>query len=117
MGGELIRAVHANDVACSAAPLEHASSLALGQDVGRLPPGKLGVLITDDPIELFANIDAVLDFTVPAASVEFAALAATAPSFTCWAPRASAPPMKPSSGRRPSRDYIRSGNMSWASIC
>jgi 4-hydroxy-tetrahydrodipicolinate reductase len=79
MGRELIRAVHANDACVLSGALEHEGSLALGQDVGLLAGlGKLGVLITDDPIELFANIDAVLDFTVPAASIEFAALAANA---------------------------------------
>ena len=40
--------------------------------------GPLGVKITDDPLELFAGIDAALDFTSPKATVEFAALAANA---------------------------------------
>ena len=35
-------------------------------------------MITDDPLELFAKVDAVLDFTVPTATVEFAGLAANA---------------------------------------
>ena len=79
MGRELIRVVHgmAGCVLCGA--IEHEGSLAIGQDAGLLAGlGKLGVIITDDALELFAKVDAVLDFTVPAASVEFAGLAANA---------------------------------------
>src|SRR5262245_14649997 len=79
MGRELIRAVHASDGCVLAGAIEQEGSIAVGQDVGLLAGlGKLGVVITDDPLELFTKIDAVLDFTVPAASVEFAALAANA---------------------------------------
>jgi 4-hydroxy-tetrahydrodipicolinate reductase len=59
--------------------LEQEGSLALGQDAGLLAGlGKLGVVITDDPLDVFVKVDAVLDFTVPAATVEFAGLAANA---------------------------------------
>ena len=79
MGRELVRAVHAQDGCTLAGAVEQEGSLALGQDAGLLAGlGKLGVLITDDPLELFAKVDAVLDFTIPAASVEFAGLAANA---------------------------------------
>jgi 4-hydroxy-tetrahydrodipicolinate reductase len=79
MGRELIRAVHGKDECTLAGAIEQPGSLALGQDAGLLAGlGKVGVLITDDPLELFARVDAVLDFTVPAASVEFAGLAANA---------------------------------------
>jgi 4-hydroxy-tetrahydrodipicolinate reductase len=79
MGRELIRAVHAKDDCVLAGAIEQEGSLALGQDAGLLAGlGKLGVIITDDPLELFAKVDAVLDFTVPAATLEFAALAANA---------------------------------------
>jgi 4-hydroxy-tetrahydrodipicolinate reductase len=79
MGRELIRAVHANEACTLVGAVEHAGSLALGQDVGLLAGlGKLGVVITDDAPELFAKADAVLDFTTPAASADFAALAASA---------------------------------------
>src|SRR5204862_1591503 len=62
-----------------AGAIEQEGSIALGQDVGLLAGlGKLGVVITDDPLELFARVDAVLDFTVPKATVEFAGLAANA---------------------------------------
>jgi 4-hydroxy-tetrahydrodipicolinate reductase len=79
MGRELIRTVHGKDGCVLAGAIEQQGSLALGQDAGLLAGlGKLGVVITDDALELFAKVDAVLDFTVPAASVEFAALAANA---------------------------------------
>jgi 4-hydroxy-tetrahydrodipicolinate reductase len=79
MGRELVRAVHGKDECVLAGAIEQPGSLALGQDAGLLAGlGKVGVLITDDPLELFAKVDAVLDFTAPAASVEFAGLAANA---------------------------------------
>jgi 4-hydroxy-tetrahydrodipicolinate reductase len=79
MGRELIRTVHARPDCVLVGAVEQQGSLAVGQDAGLLAGlGKLGVVITDDPIELFAKIDAVLDFTVPAATIEFAGLAANA---------------------------------------
>jgi 4-hydroxy-tetrahydrodipicolinate reductase len=79
MGRELIRAVHAMEGCVVGGAIEQEGSLALGQDAGLLAGlGKLGIVITDDALELFAKVDAVLDFTVPAASVEFAGLAANA---------------------------------------
>ena len=79
MGRELVRAVHARAECVIVGAIEREGSLALGQDAGLLAGlGKLGVPITYDALELFAKVDAVLDFTMPAASVEFAALAANA---------------------------------------
>jgi len=79
MGRELVRAIHATDGATLAGALEKPGSIALGQDAGLLAGlGKLGVLISDETLETFAKVDAVLDFTMPAASVEFAGLAANA---------------------------------------
>jgi 4-hydroxy-tetrahydrodipicolinate reductase len=79
MGRELIRAVHGSEACALIGAAEHEGSIALGQDAGLLAGlGKLGVVITDDATELFARADAVLDFTTPAASVDFAALAANA---------------------------------------
>jgi 4-hydroxy-tetrahydrodipicolinate reductase len=79
MGRELIRAVHGKEECVLSGAIEQKGSLALGQDAGLLAGlAKVGVVITDDPLEVFAKSDAVLDFTVPAASVEFAGLAANA---------------------------------------
>jgi 4-hydroxy-tetrahydrodipicolinate reductase len=79
MGRELVRTIHGREDCVVAGAIEQEGSIALGQDIGLLAGlGKLGVLITDDPLELFAKVDAVLDFTVPKATVEFAGLAANA---------------------------------------
>jgi 4-hydroxy-tetrahydrodipicolinate reductase len=79
MGRELIRAIHAQEGCTLGGALEQEGSLALGQDAGLLAGlGELGVVITDDPLDVFVKVDAVLDFTVPAATVEFAGLAANA---------------------------------------
>jgi 4-hydroxy-tetrahydrodipicolinate reductase len=79
MGRELVRAVQATPGCVVAGGTEPAGSLAIGQDLGFLAGiGSLGVRITDDPLELIAGVDAILDFTAPHASVEFAAIAANA---------------------------------------
>jgi 4-hydroxy-tetrahydrodipicolinate reductase len=79
MGRELVRAVQATPGCVVAGGTEPAGSLAIGQDLGFLAGiGSLGVRITDDPLELIASVDAILDFTAPRASVEFAALTANA---------------------------------------
>lgn len=79
MGRELIKAVHDTPGCVLAGAVEQSGSLALGQDAGLLAGlGKIGVVIGDDTLEQFARVDAVLDFTVPAATVEFAGLAANA---------------------------------------
>ena len=79
MGRELIRTVHGRPDCVLAGAIEVPGSIALGQDAGQLAGlGKLGVLISDDPLEVFARVDGVLDFTVPKATVEFAGLAANA---------------------------------------
>ena len=80
MGQELIRTVQAsNGAAVIAGAIERAGSNALGQDAGLLAGvGTIGVTITDDPLDIVANVDGILDFTVPAVSVEVAGLAANA---------------------------------------
>ena len=70
MGRELVRTIHGRDDCVIAGAIEQEGSIALGQDIGLLAGlGKLGVTITDDPLEVFAKVDAVLDFTVPAVPV------------------------------------------------
>lgn len=79
MGRELIKAVHDADGVTLAGAVESPGNLAIGQDAGLLAGlAKVGVVITDQALETFAKVDAVLDFTIPAATVEFAALAANA---------------------------------------
>ena len=52
---------------------------AVGQDLGDLAGvGAMGMAAGDDPVALFAQSDAVIDFTAPAASLAHAELAAQA---------------------------------------
>ena len=79
MGRELVKTIHATSGATLAGAVEQKGSIAVGQDVGLLAGlGKVGVVISDDALDVFAKVDAVLDFTVPSATVEFAGLAANA---------------------------------------
>ena len=79
MGQMLIRMVQASDKARLVACVERAGHAWVGRDVGEAMGGAaLGVVVTDDPLEAFARAQAVVDFTSPAATVEFAALAAQA---------------------------------------
>ena len=79
MGQTLIRTIAAMPGARVAGAIERAGSPQLGTDAGELAGvGPLGVPITDDPLPVFAKADGVLDFTTPAATVEFAGYAAQA---------------------------------------
>src|SRR5690606_36740960 len=77
MGLALVRAVHETQGARVVAAVERKGSPAIGKDIGELAGlGPLGVIVSDDPLAAFAKADGVLDFTAPAASVEFAGYAA-----------------------------------------
>jgi 4-hydroxy-tetrahydrodipicolinate reductase len=79
MGQTLIRLTGASDKLRLVGCLERAGHPWIGEDVGTAMGGAaLGVKVTDDPLEAFAKAQAVVDFTAPAATVEFAALAAQA---------------------------------------
>lgn len=79
MGRALTLAAHESDGAAVAGGTEAGGSDFIGQDLGALAGiGTLGASVSDDPVTLIAGIDAILDFTSPAASLEFAALAAQA---------------------------------------
>jgi 4-hydroxy-tetrahydrodipicolinate reductase len=79
MGQALIRAVHSIDGARVAGAIEKPGSPHLGKDAGELAGiGTINVALSDDPLPVFAKADGVLDFSVPAASVEFAGYAAQA---------------------------------------
>lgn len=79
MGQTLIRLAGASDKLRLAACVERAGHVWIGQDVGEAMGGAaIGVKVTDDPLEAFAKAQAVVDFTAPAATVDFAALAAQA---------------------------------------
>ena len=78
--GQTLTRVLAETEGCSiAGALEVKGSPSVGRDIGEaagLAP--VGIAITDDPLPLFAAVDAVLDFTTPQATVGYAALSAQA---------------------------------------
>jgi len=79
MGRMLIETVLASDKARLVGALERAGHDWIGRDLGTaMGAAPLGLTVTDDPLEVFAKAQAVLDFTAPAATVEFAAIAAQA---------------------------------------
>lgn len=79
MGQTLIRTIFETPGVKLAGALERAGANMVGRDAGELAGvGKLGVALTDDPLPVFAEAEGVLDFTQPAATVEFAGYAAQA---------------------------------------
>ena len=79
MGQMLVKTVLASGKARLVGCVERSGNPWLGRDVGEAMGGTaLGVTVTDDPLSAFARAQAVIDFTAPAATVEFAALAAQA---------------------------------------
>ncbi len=79
MGQMLVRIVSESDKARLVGVVERPGHDWIGQDIGVAMGGaELGVAVSDDPLEAFAKAQAVIDFTSPSATVEFAALAAQA---------------------------------------
>lgn len=79
MGQTLIKAICETPGAELFGAIERQGSHLLGADAGeQAGVGALGIKITDDPLPLFAKAQGVVDFTVPAATIEFAGLAAQA---------------------------------------
>ncbi|MDV4144880.1 MULTISPECIES: 4-hydroxy-tetrahydrodipicolinate reductase [Shimia] len=79
MGQMLIRTVIESDKARLVGAVEREGHEWIGKDIGEAMGGAaLGVTVTDEPLEAFAKAQAVIDFTAPAATLEFAKLAAQA---------------------------------------
>ncbi|TMM52354.1 4-hydroxy-tetrahydrodipicolinate reductase [Sulfitobacter sabulilitoris] len=79
MGRMLIELLARSDQAHLVGAVERAGHDWIGRDVGEAMGGApTGVTVTDDPLEAIAKCQAVIDFTAPAATLEFAALAAQA---------------------------------------
>lgn len=80
MGQTLLRLIAApGSGARLVGAVERAGHPWIGRDAGEAMGGApLGLRVTDDPLEAFARAQGVIDFTAPAATVEFAALAAQA---------------------------------------
>lgn len=79
MGQMLTQTVLASDTCHLVGVLERPGHAWIGQDVGVAAGGtEVGVTVTDDPLEVFAKAQAIIDFTAPAATIAFANLAAQA---------------------------------------
>ncbi len=79
MGQALTRALHETPGCVIAGGIEAKGSVVVGCDLGEIAGlENLGIPIADDPLPLFTSIDGILDFTLPKATAEFAALAAQA---------------------------------------
>lgn len=79
MGQMLIRAVDEAEAATLYAVTEHPGHDWIGKDLGHVMGGAArDLIVQDDPLEVFAKAEAVIDFTSPNASAEHAALAAQA---------------------------------------
>ncbi|MGB7206881.1 MAG: 4-hydroxy-tetrahydrodipicolinate reductase [Anderseniella sp.] len=79
MGQTLTRLIHAHKDCEVAGGLEPVGSSLVGKDQGIVAGlGEIGVTISDDPLATLASADALIDFTIPAASVALAGIAAQA---------------------------------------
>jgi 4-hydroxy-tetrahydrodipicolinate reductase len=77
MGRQLISAIAAEPGCVVSGATETARSPLLGKDIGELAGLEpLGTFVSSDAAAVIADADAIVDFTVPKASVEFARLAA-----------------------------------------
>jgi 4-hydroxy-tetrahydrodipicolinate reductase len=114
MGQMLIRMISGSDKARLVGCVERAGHGWVGRDIGEAMGGAaLGLRVTDDPLEAFAQAQAVIDFTAPAATLEFAALAAQARAVhvigTTGFEAEHLPKLEPASRHSV---QIRAGNMS-----
>lgn len=80
MGRTLIRLIHETEGLVLAGGLEGEASPHLGADLGTLAGlvEPLGLAATSDALSLIKDADALIDFSVPAATLELAALTAQA---------------------------------------
>jgi 4-hydroxy-tetrahydrodipicolinate reductase len=79
MGRTLIKAIHDHPATVLHGAVDRVGTSEIGQDAGVLAGlPALGLAVTSDPLPVFATADGVLDFTMPEATLQFAALAAQA---------------------------------------
>jgi 4-hydroxy-tetrahydrodipicolinate reductase len=79
MGAMLVREIADTEGCRLAGGIENPGHPALGRDLGELAGiGAVGLEISDDPLPILANSDAVLDFTAPEATAAYSSLAAQA---------------------------------------
>lgn len=114
MGQMLIRTIGASDTARLVGAVERPGHDWIGADPGEAMGGAaLGLTVTDDPLAAMTGAQAVIDFTAPDATVEFAALAAKARVVhvigTTGLSEEDIAKLEPASRHAP---QIRAGNMS-----
>ena len=114
MGRMLIKTIHETPGVVLSGALERQGSLALGEDAGLLAGcDKAGVAISSDPLATILTADGILDFSSPAASVEFAALAAQARiAYVVGTTGLSAEDLKRIGAAARHAPIVQSGNMS-----
>ena len=79
MGRTLIHAVAANKAVTLAGAVDAPASAVMGRDAGELAGlGKNGISVVADAAPLLRSADALIEFTIPAATLAFAELAANA---------------------------------------
>ena len=77
MGRTIIKAIAETKGLAVAGAVDAPGSAVIGRDAGELAGlGKSGVAVGTDPAPLLANADGLIDFTIPAATVVFAEIAA-----------------------------------------
>ena len=77
MGKMLIQTVNASDKAVVSGVTERSGHDWIGKDLGTCMGGAAsGVIVSDDPLEVFAKSQAIIDFTSPDVTVAHAELAA-----------------------------------------
>jgi 4-hydroxy-tetrahydrodipicolinate reductase len=79
MGQMLIRQIAATEGCTVAGGTDRPGAPAVGRDIGAVAGlDPIGITVIDDPVALFVDVDAVIDFTTPEATERHAALAAQA---------------------------------------
>ncbi|MGJ8585682.1 MAG: 4-hydroxy-tetrahydrodipicolinate reductase [Marinosulfonomonas sp.] len=114
MGQMLVRGVLESDKMKLVGAVEREGHDWIGQDLGTaMKAPELGIRVTHDPVVAFAKAQAILDFTAPAATVEFAAIAAQARAVhVIGTTGLSADDLKKISAASHHAPIIRAGNMS-----
>ena len=114
MGRMLVKAVTETAGMVVSAALERPGAATLGADAGELAGvGALGVKVSDDALAAIVGADGIVDFTIPAATVEIAALAAQARiAHVIGTTGLSADDLKAIEAAARHAVIVRSGNMS-----
>ena len=77
MGQMLINTLSSSETMTLSGAIERTGHAWVGNDVGVLMGGAhSGVEVSENYLEVFSSVDAVVDFTIPAATIEFAKIAA-----------------------------------------